>query len=136
MFTLQIPVNLPAEAWNRGEHTFNFTSKVSTNDANLSVSFSPVFQGDLKLNAEAPQNWSLNLPSGDWKAVNSTGDLSTPLTIKIPPGTEDNQMHIMLDIMTCRTTECIPKKLSVAYTIVRDASAPASVVEKKELNVR
>lgn len=133
---LQLPVVLPAEAWNRGDHTFNFKVAVSTKEANLSLSFKPTFDNDLKLNAEAPQKWSLNLPSTDWDASQSNGDLSTPLSIKIPQGIEEKQMHIMLDVMTCRTTECIPKKLSVVYTIVRDAAAPATVVEKKELNIR
>lgn len=88
----------------------------------------------MKLNTEAPQKWSLKLPSNDWKASES-GDLSTPLKIKIPEGTEKKQMHIMLDIMTCRATECMSKKLSVVYTIIRDANASANVTEKKELTV-
>ena len=100
------------------------------------MTFSPVFQSDLKLNAEAPQKWSLNLPSTDWKVLESKGDLSTPLSIKIPQGIEQKQLHIMLDIMTCKATECIPKKLSVVYTIVRDAKAPTNVVEKKQLAIR
>ncbi|KAJ8682744.1 hypothetical protein QAD02_018536 [Eretmocerus hayati] len=131
-----ISIDLPAEAWNRGDHSFNFTSNVSSNEANLSVTFSPVFQGDLKLNTDAPQKWSLSLPSIDWKASQIEGDLSTPITIEVPKGTEEKQMHIMLDIMTCRTTECIPKRLSIVYTILRDSQAPSKIVEKKELNVR
>ncbi|XP_014203880.1 NHL repeat-containing protein 2 [Copidosoma floridanum] len=127
-----VPVDLLAEAWNRGEHTYNFTSKVSTKDSDMSLSFTPIFDSDLKLNAEAPQKWFLRLPSADWKALEN-GDLATPLSIKIPHGTEQKQLHIMLDIMSCRTTECIPKKLSVVYTIVRDDDAPTDVVERKEL---
>ncbi|XP_058804841.1 NHL repeat-containing protein 2 [Phymastichus coffea] len=131
-----IPIDLPAEVWNRGENTYNFTSKVSTNDADLCISFALIFKDDLKLNAEAPQRWALQLPSNDWKAVESNGDLSTPLSIKIPQGIEQKQMHIMLDVMACRATECIPKKLSIVYTIVRDAGASVNVVEKKQLNIK
>lgn len=133
---MQIPVDLPAEVWNRGENSYNFTSKISTNDADLSVSFTPKFKDDLKLNAEAPQRWALQLPSNDWKATESSGDLSTPLSIKIPQGTEQKQLHIMLDVMACRATECIPKKLSIVYTIVRDKNASSEIIEKKELNIR
>ncbi|XP_011498038.1 PREDICTED: NHL repeat-containing protein 2 [Ceratosolen solmsi marchali] len=132
----EIPVVLPAKAWNRGENTYNFTSKISTNSANLSISFHPVFSDDLKLNTEAPQRWSLKLPSSDWETSESSGNLLTPLSIKIPLGTEQKQIHIMLNIMTCKITECIPKNLSIVYTIIRDSDAPTNVIEKRELNIR
>ena len=76
------------------------------------------------------------LPSDDWKASESKGNLSNPLSINVPEGTEQKQMHIMLDIMTCRATECIPKQLSIVYTINRDGNAPTNLVEKKELSIR
>lgn len=101
----------------------------------MTIHFTPKFENDLKLNTEAPQKWYLRLPANDWKALES-GELKTPLKIKIPQGTEEKQIHVMLDVMSCKVTECILKKLSVVYTIVRDADASTNVVENKELKIR
>jgi hypothetical protein len=109
---------------------------ISTSNANLSISFHPIFSNDLKLNTDAPQRWSLKLPSSNWETSELNGNLLTPLSIKIPQGIERKQIHIMLNIVTCKATECIPKNLSIIYTIIRDCNAPTNIIEKKELNIR
>lgn len=127
-------MKIAPEAWNKGDYAFNYESLVSTDETEFKITFSPVFKNDLKLNDEAPQNWILYLPQ-DCTASDIKGDLTDPISIKLPKGKDNKQIHVTLNLMVCKADECLPKKLSVVYNLLRDKSASNDVVEKKELVV-
>lgn len=121
------------------ENIYFFDTTVNEKGAELNISFNIIFfERDLKLNLDAPQRWTLNLPlnNSGWIARARNGELSSPISIKIPEGRETQEVCVILDIIACKTTECVSKKLSVTYRIHQEANACNIVTEQKQLIVK
>uniref|UniRef100_A0ABD2W380 Thioredoxin domain-containing protein n=1 Tax=Trichogramma kaykai TaxID=54128 RepID=A0ABD2W380_9HYME len=133
-----IEVTLPETVSTLSDYTYNFSSKVSTQDSDLSISFVPTFKNsDLKMNVEAQQKWSLDLLTSNLIASKLHGELSEPVTVKIPSGKEEKKITIMMNMMLCKTSEvCLSKKIRINYSILRDEGSPTQVTENKELFVK
>ena len=116
----------------KSDFKFDFDTEINANGGELSILLIPVFQSDLKLNSEAPQRWFLTLPSG-WTTPSLNGDLSTPLSIKIPKGEGKNQILVTLNIVICKVSECIAKKVSVIFNVIQKPNGPSNVIEEKDL---
>lgn len=115
--------------------SFNFDTEINENGGAISLQFNVNFTADLKLNDEAPQKWSVLLPSADWTAKESRGDLTTPISVSVPKGNESREFNVVLDLVTCRDTECIPKKIVATIKVEQRANAPNAVVLIKDLTV-
>ncbi|XP_012235292.1 NHL repeat-containing protein 2 [Linepithema humile] len=115
------------------DHTFTFDTAVSTHGGELNVSFKIVFSNDFKLSAEAPQKWHVTLPVDTWTTNSLTGELSTPVSVKLPEDEAHNQLRVALNIIACTTETCVPFKLSVVFNVQRKVDAPTVVTEEKEL---
>lgn len=136
--TLSINIST-IEMNNSSKNIYFFDTTVNEKGAELNISFNIIFfERDLKLNLDAPQRWTLNLPinNSGWIARARNGELSSPISIKIPEGRETQEMCVILDIIACKTTECVSKKLSVTYRIHQDAHACNIVTEQKQLIVK
>ncbi|XP_046421281.1 NHL repeat-containing protein 2 isoform X2 [Neodiprion fabricii] len=120
-----ISVDLPSET-THSDGTYKFDAEVSSDGGNLEIALDVKFMNDLKLNSDAPQRWSVNLPD-KWTTQASKGDLKTPITLNIPKGELTVEFIISLDIITCKTDECIPKKLDLVFTIRRNSKAQSKV---------
>ena len=116
------------------DNVFAFDTAVNTRGGELNASFNIVFTNDLKLNADAPQEWQVSLPANTWTAKSLTGRLSTPISVKLPEEEEErNQLRVTLNIMACTVDTCVPLKLSVLFNVQRRTDAPTVVTEEKEL---
>lgn len=102
----------------------------------MTVSFDAIFDNDMKLTPEAPQKWSLTLPSETWTAEKLFGDFDTPIVVKIPKGDGVKKLDIILDLVVCKTDECIPKKFAIVFAIEQKSGAPSVVNEAKKLEVK
>lgn len=90
----------------------------------------------MKLNPEAPQKWTLRpLPEG-WTAPALKGLVTESISMKIPKGQDEATLHVVLDLMTCKLNECIPRKLSVEFNVRRKSDAPDNVNIQRELKVQ
>jgi len=117
------------------DNEFAFDTVVNTRGGELNVSFNIVFTNNLKLNADAPQEWEISLPTNTWTTKSLRGRLSTPISIKLPEEEACNQLHVILNIIACTTDICVPLKLSVLFNVQRKTDAPTIVTEEKELVV-
>jgi len=115
------------------DNEFAFDTIVNTRGGELNVSFNIVFTNDLKLNADAPQEWQISLLANTWTTKSLTGRLSTPISVKLPEEEACNQLHIILNIIACTADICVPLKLSVLFNVQRKTDAPTIVTEEKEL---
>jgi len=118
--------------------TFVFDTVVNTRGGELTILFDIVFLHNLRLNENVPQIWHVFLPVSTWTADSLTGELSTPVSIKlseINENEESNELPIILNIMTCTNDSCLPLKLSVIFNIHRQTDAPTAVMEEKKLVV-
>ncbi|CAL7938085.1 unnamed protein product [Xylocopa violacea] len=121
------------------ETIYTFDTAICEKGGELNILFDVTFsERDLKLNSEAPQKWIVNLPknSSGWTAVAQKGELSNPISIKVPEGNGSHEIQVTLDIVACKTTECLPKRLLVLYRIDQKAGASNVVTEKKQLIVK
>ncbi|XP_018341398.1 PREDICTED: NHL repeat-containing protein 2 isoform X1 [Trachymyrmex septentrionalis] len=115
------------------DNVFTFDTTVNARSGELNISFNIVFTNDLKLNADAPQEWQVSLPANTWTAKSLTGRLSTPISVKLPEEETRNQLSVTLNIMACTVDTCVPLKLSVLFNVQRKTDAPTVVTEEKEL---
>ncbi|XP_043265998.1 NHL repeat-containing protein 2 isoform X1 [Colletes gigas] len=119
-------------------NVYFFDTTISENGGELNVTFVVTFHdSDLKLNPDAPQSWTMSLPStGKWTTKSRSGDLSSPVSMNVSEGSGTHEVHVILDIIACKTTECIPKKLSVIYRVHQKANASGVVTEQKSLVIK
>ncbi|XP_043682970.1 NHL repeat-containing protein 2 [Vespula pensylvanica] len=115
---------------------YTFDTLINANGGKLTITFEIIFEGDLKLNSEAPQKWSLSLPKDTWMAKSLSGSLTTPTSIQIPDGSECNDLRFILDIITCNINECIPKKILVVFKVQQNADGPRTVIEHKKIIIK
>ncbi|XP_017886352.1 NHL repeat-containing protein 2 isoform X2 [Ceratina calcarata] len=142
--TLPIKVPVTEIVENDSGNTYLFDTTISENGGELTITFDVVFfESELKLNVDAPQKWTVkDLPgtnNGDnsgWTCAVSNGELATPVSIKIPEGNGISEVHITLNIVACKTTECLPKKLLVLFRVHRKSNASTVVTERKRLVVK
>lgn len=134
-----LPINIPMiEFDNVSRNAYIFDTRISEKGGELNVTFTVTFHdNDLKLNPDAPQRWIVNLPKGStWTARAKSGDLSSPVLINVTEGSGIHEVHMILDIIACKTFECIPKKLSIVYRICQKTDASDVVTEQRRLVVK
>ncbi|XP_017796605.1 PREDICTED: NHL repeat-containing protein 2 isoform X1 [Habropoda laboriosa] len=132
--SIQIPTIETDNSWN---NVYSFDTTINESGGKLNISFDIIFlENDLKLNSNAPQKWTVNLSRNTgWSAAATSGELSSPVSIKICEGYGTQEVLVTLDIIACKITECVPKKLSVVYRVHQKTNAPNSVIEEKQLVV-
>ncbi|XP_034937699.1 NHL repeat-containing protein 2 [Chelonus insularis] len=132
-----IPVKLPKDIGRPAEKVLKFSTEISTQQSELTISFTPKFNADLKFTPEAPQKWSLDKLPMSWMAEAKSGSIETPIIIKLPQGTETtDKISAILNLIVCKTNECIPKKLQVIFNVKRKADAPTEVKECEEIEIK
>lgn len=128
---------MPAKGEGSPTNAYTFDTAISEMGGELNITFDVTFLGsDLKLNADAPQKWTLNLSTSKWIAETTTGDLTSPVSIKVCEGSGMHEVHLTLDIVACKTTECVPKKLSIVYQVYQKAEAVRVVTERRQVVVK
>lgn len=114
---------------------FEFETTIGSNDGQLNISFKFVFESDLKLNTEAPQRWSLSQIPSSWSALNLNGTLENPIHVQYSQGKEKQEISIFLNIVACKTTECIPMKIMILYHVHRDENQSSNNCDKKIVDI-
>ncbi|XP_076242212.1 NHL repeat-containing protein 2 [Calliopsis andreniformis] len=120
------------------QNIYTFDTSISDKGGELNVTFNVSFaDSDLKLNADAPQKWTVtNLSASTWIATVKSGKLSNPMSVKVSEGSGTHEIHVTVDIVACRTSECLPKKLSIVYRVVQNASASSVITEQRQLVIK
>ncbi|XP_015597556.1 NHL repeat-containing protein 2 [Cephus cinctus] len=132
-----IPVELPKVKQTDADSTERFSSEINEAGGKLVITFDFEFTSGLKINTEAPQKWSIVLPDG-WNAQKLIGDLNTPISVDVPniyQKVEAQTLFITLDLVVCKTSECIPKKLVVNLQVKGKSDAPAKVFIVRKLKI-
>ena len=136
----QLPINiLMTETDSNYKNVYFFDTIISEKGGKLSILFNVTFaESDLKLNLDAPQKWSVSLStnSSGWTAAENNGELLDPILIKFSEGNETHEVRVILDIVACKTTECISKKVLVVYRVHQKPNAFNVVTERKEIIVK
>ncbi|KAK2584375.1 hypothetical protein KPH14_006761 [Odynerus spinipes] len=120
---------------NVGER-YTFDTILNTNGGELTITFEVIFEDDLKLNPEAPQKWSLLLPNETWIAKSQSGSITTPVSIQVPKNSECNELRITLDLITCNTNECIPKRILAIFKVQQKDNGSRTVTEHKKIVIK
>lgn len=115
---------------------YTFDTIINTNGGDLTIMFKVVFDGDLKLNPEAPQKWSVSVPNETWIAKSLNGSLTTPVSIKVPEKSERNELRVILDLITCNANECIPKRVLATFKVLQKDDGPRIVTEYREIVIK
>ncbi|KAK1122536.1 hypothetical protein K0M31_008987 [Melipona bicolor] len=135
-----LPINiLTIETDNNYKSVHFFDTIISEKGGKLNILFNITFgESDLKLNLDAPQKWSVSLStnSSGWIATKNNGKLSDPILIIFSEGNETHEVRVILDIVACKTTECISKKVLVVYRVHQKPNASNIVTEQKEIIVK
>ncbi|XP_076395339.1 NHL repeat-containing protein 2 isoform X2 [Megachile rotundata] len=132
--SIKVAVN---EMDNDFNNTFVFDTTISDKGGELILRFDVVFlEPDLKLNPDAPQKWIVSLSATAWTATSTKGELSRPISIRVSEGNETHKVHVTLNIIACRSTECIPKRVSIIYRVHRKENFPNMVTEQKQLLIK
>ncbi|XP_060824696.1 NHL repeat-containing protein 2 [Bombus pascuorum] len=134
-----IPINIPIIEDDNYKNVHFFDTTISETGGKLNVLFSINFSDrDLKLNSDAPQKWSLNLTTSNsgWIAMENSGELSSPISVRFLEGHGTHEVRVNLDIVACKTTECISKKLLVVYRVHQVSDASTIVTEKRKVIVK
>lgn len=126
---------LPESCERPAETTFKISTEISSDEANLKILLDPKFTEGLKFNSDAPQTWSMILPD-EWSKRKINGTFGSSIDVTIPEENYSRQIHIMLNLVVCKTDECIPKKLKVTLDITRKTDAPVEVNVQKELLIK
>ncbi|KAF5302637.1 hypothetical protein FQR65_LT08478 [Abscondita terminalis] len=73
------------------------------------------------LTNEAPQSWTIHLPSSSWSCVPTSGAnvFNVDVVLSIPPEESDQivNVDILYKLMTCKGDVCIPKKFVIRQPI-------------------
>ncbi|CAK9824867.1 NHL repeat-containing protein 2 [Anthophora retusa] len=136
---ITLPIEIPTiEIGHDSNNVYTFDATINESGGKLNIFFGIIFlEDDLKLNTNAPQKWTIHLSRNTgWSAVATSGELSSPVSIKICKGDGTHQVLVTLDIIACKITECVLKKLSVVYRVHQKANAPNFVIEQKELVIK
>lgn len=79
---------------------------------------------------------NLTTNSSGWIAKENCGELSSPVSLKFLRGNETHEVRVILDIVACKTTECISKRLLIVYRVHQVADASTVVTEKRKVIVK
>ncbi|XP_012172068.1 NHL repeat-containing protein 2 [Bombus terrestris] len=135
-----LPINIPViEDDNNCKNIYFFDTTISETGGKLNVLFSINFSDrDLKLNPNAPQKWTVNLTTNGsgWTAMEHSGELTNPIVVTFLKGNETHEVRVILDIVACKTTECISKRLLIVYRVHQVADASTVVTEKRKVFVK
>lgn len=135
--SFQVRVKLPMDITEiRHAKRFDFDAAANPNGSTLNISFDFSFQdASMKLNPLAGQFWKLHsLPKG-WSAPALDGEVLNPISVTVPEGNDEETLHVLLELMTCKLDECIPKKLAAAFKVNRNNDAPNSIHIQQALRV-
>ncbi|XP_015439425.1 PREDICTED: NHL repeat-containing protein 2 [Dufourea novaeangliae] len=132
-----LSVNIPIMKTDTPGNVYFFDTAISDKGGVLSVTFHMSFRdSDLKLNADAPQKWTVTLPVTTWVAKARTGDLTSPVSIQITEGSGTHEVYVTMGIIACKTTECVPKKLSIVYRVHQQTGASNTVTEQRQVVIK
>ncbi|XP_053977698.1 NHL repeat-containing protein 2 isoform X1 [Hylaeus volcanicus] len=133
--SIKIPI---IELDDSSENVYHFDTTISEKGGELNITFVVTFQdSDLKLNPDAPQTWTVKLPSAsEWTVKAKSGKLSSPVSMNVTEGSGMHEVHVNLDIIACKTTECIPKKVSVVYRVRQKTNASDVITEQTKLVIK
>ncbi|XP_076678461.1 NHL repeat-containing protein 2 isoform X2 [Andrena cerasifolii] len=128
-------IEMDGSSWRNDAISFDTT--ISDKGGELNVTFDVTFaDSDLKLNANAPQTWTLKeLTANTWVATSRRGGLESPLSIQVSEGDGTHEVRVTLDVVACKTTECVPKKLPILYRVHQRTNAPDIVSEQRQIVV-
>lgn len=128
-------MSLPSDESN-ADKIYRFDIDASRSDCSVEISLNVKFLNDLKLNSEAPQRWSLSDLDEEWKAEVDKGDLGTPINLKLSSGKVSKKLGVNVDLVTCKTDECIPKKLQIIFNVTRSQDAPSKIASNKVIEIK
>ncbi|XP_076295018.1 NHL repeat-containing protein 2 [Lasioglossum baleicum] len=132
-----LPIDVLVTGKGDPESVCFFDTTISEMGGELNITFDVIFSDDrLYLNTEAPQRWSVNLSASDWIAQVRTGNLTTPVSIKVSEGSGTHEVYVTLDVIACKTTECVPKKLSIVYRVHQRTQAADNVTEHRQVVIK
>lgn len=135
-----LPITLPAEDSPTAEPMFRFDTTLDANGGDIILTLGVSFEGDLKLNADSPQKWSIvpHLPGREagWTIEPMTGELSCPISVRVPKGSGTSELYVTLNLIVCKTTECIPKQLTLRYRLHQEPGASSRVVDHRQILVK
>ncbi|KAF7995026.1 hypothetical protein HCN44_004498 [Aphidius gifuensis] len=130
-----LSLTLPETCESIPEKLFEFPVEISNEEARLKISFDPKFTDGIKFNSDAPQTWSMILPD-DWSNKKINGRFGSSIDVTIPKENTQRQIHIILNLIVCKTDECIPKKLKIILDLSRKSNGPAEINVQKELLIK
>lgn len=70
-----------------------------------------------------------------WSAKASTDVIGSPIILTVPEENSQSKILIRLNLITCKTDQCIPKKFDVIFNVKRNSAAPDAVEESKQLKI-
>lgn len=120
----------------KSDGTRKFATKINTDGGRLEISFELVLEdGTALYSTGAPHGrWTVELPKGaTWIAEAMTGRLDTPILIRVSEGDGLQELYIYLEVLICKLTQCIPKRLSVVYVVHQLSDAPIVAIEHQRL---
>ncbi|XP_055529701.1 NHL repeat-containing protein 2 isoform X1 [Wyeomyia smithii] len=117
-------------------HVYEGTFKVLPEGGKVQIKLEfGYLESNIKLTEEAPQRWTLALPSDKWRCDTMSGTLSSlndglTLTVVIPKGSEQQkpvQGTVNFQLNLCANDVCFPKEFAVGLNFVHDVTGLASV---------
>ncbi|XP_076651619.1 NHL repeat-containing protein 2 isoform X2 [Halictus rubicundus] len=131
-----LPIDVPVTGKGDPDSVYFFDTTISEMGGELNITFDVRFSNDrLYLNTDAPQRWSVRLSANEWVAKVRTGELTAPVSIKVSEGSGMHEVYVTLDIVACKTSECVPKKLSIVYRVHQRTQAADIVTEHRQVVV-
>ncbi|KAK0161514.1 hypothetical protein PV327_009976 [Microctonus hyperodae] len=130
-----ISIEFPGSTSSKAEKVFNFDTELSNKNAKLKLFLAVKFDSDVKLNPDAPQSWMINSLPDTWSAKASTDVIGSPIILTAPEENSESKILITLNLITCKTDQCIPKKIDVIFIVKRNSAAPNAVEESKQLKI-
>lgn len=107
-----------------------FCNPVAVNQKGGKIIFNVIltFEGNLKLNEEAPQKWIMHLPSNLWSSVPNNGsqveNLESIISVSPTASSKDNLITVIFKVYTCSEKVCLPVRnfvLSLPIEFKNDA---------------
>ncbi|CAG5075930.1 Similar to Nhlrc2: NHL repeat-containing protein 2 (Mus musculus) [Cotesia congregata] len=130
-----IDLKLPKNVSRPADKKINFDINISKNST-LKILLIPKFSKDLKLTPEAPQKWALKYLLTSWTAEKISGALDEAILIKTSEDVGKYKFSVLLNLVVCKTDECIPKKYQVIFNVdVDDNSKSCDVEILKEIEI-
>lgn len=79
---------------------------------------------------------NLTTNGSGWTVMEHCGELTNPIIVTFLKGNETHEVRVILDIVACKATECISKRLLIVYRVHQVADASTVVTEKRKVFVK